>query len=415
LKTEIEVRKQAESAIRKSEAKYRELVENANSIILRVDTRGRITFFNEFAQSFFGYREEDIIGQSSVGSIIPNDGPDPPDAVSAMGAMEGLTDDHAYHEMENMRRDGRRVRVAWTNKAVRNDTGEVVEYLCIGHDITARVRMESIMVQTEKMMSVGGLAAGMAHEINNPLGAMVQNAQNILRRLSPDLPANAQVAKACGVDIDAVRCYLEERQILSFLEGIRTSGKNAAEIVDNMLHFSRNSESIKTPVHLAELLDKTVSLAAHDYDLKKKYDFRRIAIERQFERDMEMVPCVATEIEQVVLNLLRNAAQAMADHGEVGPPPRIALRLYGQDDKAIIEVEDNGPGMNDRQSKRVFEPFFTTKDVGVGTGLGLSVSYFIITNNHGGTLEVTAALERGAKFTISLPMMEDSSARETAA
>ncbi len=415
LQAEIEVRKQAEAAIRQSEAKYRELVENANSIILRVDTGGTITFFNEFAQSFFGYGEEEIVGFSSLGTIIPDDGPDPPVRGPAMAPLEAFTEDHAYHEMENMRMDGRRVRVAWTNKAVRNDAGEVIEYLCIGHDITARSRMESIMVQTEKMMSVGGLAAGMAHEINNPLGAMVQNTQNILRRLSPDLPANTQAAKACGVDLDAVRCYLEERQILSFLEGIRTSGKSAAEIVDNMLHFSRNSESRKTPVYLAELLDKTVSLAAHDYDLKKKYDFRRIAIERQFERNMEMVPCVPTEIEQVVLNLLRNAAQAMADQGENGAPPQIILRLYGRDDKAVIEVEDNGPGMGDRQRKRAFEPFYTTKDVGVGTGLGLSVSYFIITNNHGGTLEVSAAPDRGARFTISLPMVEDSAVRETAA
>ena len=95
------------------------------------------------------------------------------------------------------------------------------------------------------------------------------------------MPANHETAIACGVDLKAVRCYLEARQILSFLDGIRTSGQNAAEIVDNMLHFSRNSESRKSPVLLDELLDKTVSLAAHDYDLKKKYDFRRIRVERQ--------------------------------------------------------------------------------------------------------------------------------------
>jgi two-component system, NtrC family, sensor kinase len=271
-------------------------------------------------------------------------------------------------------------------------------------DVTARARMENVMVQTEKMMSVGGLAAGMAHEINNPVGAMVQSAQNILRRISPDLPANVATARACGIELTALRAYMEDRQIISFLQGIRASGEKAAEIVDNMLHFSRQSESRKEHVQLAELLDKTISLAAHDYDLKKKYDFRRIQIERVFEDDVKMVPCVATEIEQVVLNLLRNAAQAMAGQDTDGEPPRITLRLYSQNDMAVIEVEDNGPGMNAKDLKRIFEPFFTTKDVGAGTGLGLSVSYFIITNNHSGTLEARSEQGRGANFIIRLPM-----------
>jgi PAS domain S-box-containing protein len=537
LRAEIEVRKKAEAAIRKSEAKYRELVQNANSIILRVDTQGRITFFNEFAQSFFGYREQEIMGRSSVGTIAPENDSDGRRMRSVMAQMARSPEAHQYYEMENMRRNGQRVWVAWTNKAVRNDAGQIVEYLCIGHDVTeakaaekemarmrlylqkivdsmpsilvgvdldgritlfnreaeyltgmtskhalglsvdrvlghfgpykemihqamaekntmktgkvphpvhheqrwadimvypiqfrrvegvviriddvtARAHMETVMVQTEKMMSVGGLAAGMAHEINNPLGAMVQSAQNILRRISPDLPANIDAAKACGVELTAVCAYLKERQITTFLEGIRTSGQNAAEIVDNMLHFSRKSESRKRPVQLVDLLDTTVSLAAHDYDLKKKYDFRSIHIERNFSRDLGMVPCVATEIEQVVLNLLRNAAQAMADYEGQGRPSRIMMRLYGQDDMAVIEVEDNGPGMPDKALKRVFEPFYTTKDVGAGTGLGLSVSYFIITNNHGGTMEVSSKPGRGATFTIRLPLTQGLEVRESQA
>ncbi|MGD8846361.1 MAG: cache domain-containing protein [Desulfobacteraceae bacterium] len=536
LRAQIEVREKAEAAIRKSEAKYRELVQNANSIILRVDTRDRITFFNEFAQRFFGYPEQEIMGRSSVGTIMPHNDSDGRPMRSVMARMANAPQSHHYYEMENMRRNGERVWVAWTHKAVRDDAGQIVEYLCIGHDVTearaaekemarmrlylqkivdsmpsilvgvdlderitlfnreaeqltgmtsqdalglpvdrvlgrfgpyykkmihramaekstmktekvphpvhheqrwadimvypiqfrrvegvviriddvtARAHMERVMVQTEKMMSVGGLAAGMAHEINNPLGAMVQSAQNILRRISPDLPANIEAARACGVELTAVCAYLRERQITTFLEGIRTSGQNAAQIVDNMLHFSRKSESHKRAVELVDLLDKTVSLAAHDYDLKKRYDFRSIQIERNFSRDLGMVPCVATEIEQVVLNLLRNAAQAMADYKGQGRPPRIIMRLYRRDDMAVIEVEDNGPGMADKDLKRVFEPFYTTKDVGAGTGLGLSVSYFIITNNHGGTMEVSSKPGQGARFTIRLPMAQGRKARQS--
>ncbi|MEJ2040501.1 MAG: cache domain-containing protein, partial [Desulfosarcinaceae bacterium] len=419
LKSEIEVRKRAEIAIRKSDSKYRELVQNANSIILRVDTQGRITFFNEFAQSFFGYGEVEILGKRSVDTIMPERDSDGRLVQPMLDRIARFPEKYPHYEMENVRRSGERVWVAWTNKAIRDADGHIVEYLCIGHDITeakftqkemvrirqylqeivdampsilvgidiegrisqwnqeaqkqtqisqeaavgrlvdevmpgfgphmdmirqavsretiqitekvphparldqhfadimvyplvvdqvegvviriddvtSRVRMENMMVQTEKMMSVGGLAAGMAHEINNPLGAMVQNAQNILRRISPDLPQNRIVAEQCGITLEAVRDYLQRRQIVSFLESMRASGHKASEIVDNMLNFSRKSESRKAPVHLDSLLEKTVALAAHDYDLKKKFDFRHIRIERRYDGDLEPVACVATEIE----------------------------------------------------------------------------------------------------------------------
>jgi signal transduction histidine kinase len=273
-------------------------------------------------------------------------------------------------------------------------------------DVTQRVRMETMMVQTEKMMSVGGLAAGMAHEINNPLGGMLQSLQNVIRRISPDLPANQSVARQCGTRLETIRRYLEEREILRFLENIRISGERAARIVDNMLSFSRRSESRKQPVRLSELLDKAVELAAHDYDLKKKYDFRHIRIQRHDDARIGEVPCVATEIEQVLLNLLRNAAQAMGDaHGQL-ELPCIILRLRRENEFAVIEVADNGPGMDETRLKRIFEPFFTTKEVGFGTGLGLSVAYFIITNNHNGSMSAESSPGKGANFIIRLPLAD---------
>jgi two-component system, NtrC family, sensor kinase len=263
------------------------------------------------------------------------------------------------------------------------------------------------------MMSVGGLAAGMAHEINNPLGAMVQNAQNILRRISPHLPKNKAVADQCGVSLPAIMDYLERREIVNLLGGIRLSGLKASEIVENMLNFSRKSESRKAPVHLAELLERTVSLAAHDYDLKKKYDFRRIAIERDYDQALA-VCCVATEIEQVILNLLRNAAQATTQNEKEAACPTIALRLFRENNMAVIEVRDNGQGISEHDMKRVFEPFYTTKDVGIGTGLGLSVSYFIVTNNHNGTMEVQSEPGKGSCFIVRLPLQDGSRSRPTA-
>ncbi len=533
LKNEIEERRKAEAAIRKSEAKYRELVQNANSIILRIDMHGRITFFNEFAQAFFGYSEDDILGRTSMGTIIPVNDSEGRPMQAMLDQIAQFPEQHGYYEMENIRRNRERVWVAWTNKAVRDGAGNIVEYLCIGHDITeakqsqqamahmrgylqkivdampsilvgvdasghitqwnqeaqkttgvpesaaraqmvenvmpglrphmemvhraiarestmkaekvphpcdpehrfadivvypivvdrlegvvirvddvtARVRMESMMVQTEKMMSVGGLAAGMAHEINNPLGTMMQNAQNIVRRMSPDLPRNRIVADQCGIPLERVIAYLTQRQVFMLLEGIRLSGQKASEIVENMLNFSRTSESRKAPVALSELLEKTVSLAAHDYDLKKKYDFRRIRIERHFDDHLEPVLCVGTEIEQVILNLLRNAAQAMSEKEKNDQTPTIIMRLYREHHMAVIELQDNGPGLPDQELKRVFEPFYTTKDVGIGTGLGLSVSYFIVTNNHNGSMEVRSEPGQGATFIVRLPLEKGAASR----
>ncbi len=272
-------------------------------------------------------------------------------------------------------------------------------------DVTARVRIESMMVQTEKMLSVGGLAAGMAHEINNPLGTILQGSQNILRRVAPDMPQNRAVANAIGIDLDRLRRYLEQRQILQFLEGIREAGARAAKIVADMLSFSRRSESHFALVDLDEMLETVLRLAASDYDLKKKYDFKRIAIKRDYDPTQRLVYCDKTEIEQVILNLLKNAAQAMAEEGTLSPT--ITLRTLHEPEYALIEVIDNGPGMDEKTLKRIFEPFFTTKDVGAGTGLGLSVSYFIITEQHNGRLSAMSKPGQGARFSIRLPLTRE--------
>jgi len=273
-------------------------------------------------------------------------------------------------------------------------------------DFTDRVRMEEMMIQTEKMMSVGGLAAGMAHEINNPLGIILQSAQNVKRRISPDLAQNEQAAARAGTTLEAIGEYFEERGLNEFLKDISDAGKRAAAIVTNMLNFSRKTESSMQPTDLADLIRRSIELAASDYDLKKRYDFRHIKIDLELDESLEKVRCIETKIEQVLLNLLKNAAQAMGEYGTVNPS--IACRTRSEGNWAILEVEDNGPGMPDSIRRRVFEPFFTTKDVGLGTGLGLSVSYFIITDNHRGQLEVESWEGKGTRFTIRLPLVSES-------
>ncbi|MFT5721265.1 MAG: PAS domain S-box-containing protein [Motiliproteus sp.] len=268
-------------------------------------------------------------------------------------------------------------------------------------DVTERVSMEELLVQSEKILSVGGLAAGMAHEINNPLAGILQNTQVLKNRLDPGLAANQRVAQRWDLNLDAVRHYLEERAILQMLDAIQESGQRAARIVENMLSFARTGDSALLPEDLEGLLERTIELAFNDYGLKKSDDFLNIELVRKFE-PLVPVRCEPSKLQQVFFNLLKNSAQAMRD--AQSPHPQITLSLKSLQGCARIEVADTGPGIPPEVLKRVFEPFFTTKEVGVGTGLGLSVSYFIITENHDGKLWVESDVGQGATFIIELPL-----------
>jgi PAS domain S-box-containing protein len=272
-------------------------------------------------------------------------------------------------------------------------------------DVTVKSKLEEMMVQTEKMMSVGGLAAGMAHEINNPLGAILSGVQGTERRLSPSLKKNREVAEELGVDLKKFHEYLEVRGILGYLRGIRDAGQRAAKIVRNMLEFSRKSESVRARHEVSAIMEKSLDLAANDYDLKKKHDFKTIDIVRDYEQNLPGIYITETEVEQVLLNIMKNAAQALSEKEFPNDEtPCIWLRTRREGDFVRIEIEDNGPGMDEKTRKRVFEPFYTTKPVGVGTGLGLSVSYFIITRNHDGQFRVESEKGRGTRFIIRLPV-----------
>ena len=157
---------------------------------------------------------------------------------------------------------------------------------------------------------------------------------------------------------------------------------------------------------LNEVMDQSIELAGSDYDLKKRYDFRSIDIVREYDPTLPPVTGIVVELEQVFLNLLKNAAHSMMAN-PVDRPPQIVVRLYQQGEYAVAELEDNGPGMPEEVRRRVFEPFFTTKEPGVGTGLGLSVSYMIVTQNHKGLLEAFSSPDKGTCFCVKLPLSKE--------
>jgi len=172
-------------------------------------------------------------------------------------------------------------------------------------DVTDQVRMEEMMIQSEKMLSVGGLAAGMAHEINNPLAGILQNAAVLQHRLSGDLPTNHKAAEAAGTTMAAIQHYMNLRRLPDMLENIRSSGERAAAIVKNMLSFARKSDRLISSHDIGVLLDETIALARTDYDMKKHYDFKKIEIVRDYDDALGPIPCEASKIQQVFLRLHR--------------------------------------------------------------------------------------------------------------
>jgi len=273
-------------------------------------------------------------------------------------------------------------------------------------DITESKKTHDILMQNEKMMSIGEMAAGMAHEINNPLAGMLQTANVMNNRLSSklNLPRSISAADKAGTDIGAIKTFMTERHIDQMLKNIIDSGERISNIVSNMLSFIRTSENIKSYYSLQEIVDNTLDLASVDYNLSQDIDFKNIGIIRQYTSDLPSVYCERSKIQQVLLNIFRNGADVMHYNNTKDPQFIIRMKLDRGESMFLIEIEDNGPGMDDHTIKRIFEPFFTTKPEGQGTGLGLSISYFIITDDHKGELFVESRENHGAIFSIKLPL-----------
>jgi|GEM_PF-1103661 len=283
-------------------------------------------------------------------------------------------------------------------------------------DVTERVKLEERILQSEKMSSLGQLAAGIANEINNPLAGILQNMQVVSNRLNVSLPKNQQVAAHCGIDLEKLSCYLTEREITSRLEAVMESGVRAAQLVEGMLGFSHQGSSItKVPTRLDELIDKSLQLAASHYSLKRKFDFRSIKIVREYQ-PLPAIPCDSGQIQQVLLSLLMNGAFAMEQKSlqldaaeRMSYQPQFTVRISEANGSARLDVEDNGTGIASDILGQIFEPFFSTKQAGEGVGLGLSLAYYIVTEGHKGQMRASSTFGLGTCFTIILPFAENRS------
>ncbi len=278
--------------------------------------------------------------------------------------------------------------------------------VAVARDITDLKLNQEMLIQNEKMLSVGGLAAGMAHEINNPLAGMLQTANVMANRLyrNKKLDVNFAAAEKAGTTLNAIHSFMEAREIPRMLNSISESGLRIAEIVNNILSFSRKSNDLRSSYNLNKLMDKSLELASTEYNLKTKFDFKNIRLIREYDPKLPLVICDGGKIQQVFLNILRNGAEAMQEEGTNEPEFRFRSWSDTAEKKVCIEIWNNGPYLDEETRKRVFEPFFTTKPVGIGTGLGMSVSYFIISENHNGDMIVDSSPGEGVKFYIKLPI-----------
>ena len=261
-------------------------------------------------------------------------------------------------------------------------------------------RLQAQIVHSEKMASLGQLAAGVAHELNNPAGFIYGNMELLrqcvagierLQKYYDSAPLHAEVAGGAA----AIKKEIGYDHLLADLHSIVADCHGGAErirdVVQNLRLFSRLDEAEFKKVDLHEGLDSTIRL------LSQYYGAGRVALERDYDAALPPVDCYAGQLNQVWMNLLVNAAQAVGDAGVV----RVTTRR--ENETAIVTIKDTGRGIAPEHLKKIFDPFFTTKPVGEGTGLGLSITYGIV-ERHGGTIKVESRAGHGTTFTVAIPI-----------
>jgi PAS domain S-box-containing protein len=400
LKEELDTRKKTEKELLESKHLLSVHLKNTPVGAISWDTEFRVREWNPSAESIFGYSRDEAMGKHVADLILPEDVREQVNLVF-QNILAGRGGERNMNE--NITKSGKRILCDWYNTLVKTIDGKIIGVASLVNDITERKKTQEMMIQSEKMMSVGGLAAGMAHEINNPLSGIMQNAQIIHNRLTRDIPANHDTAEELGTSMAVIHGFMEKRGILRQLENIHQAGRQVAEIIENMLSFSKKSDLKRKEINLEDLIDTTLDLVKNDVSFKKKDGFQPIEIIKEYHPDLPGIYGEKSKIQQVLFNLVKNASQSMNSKTYTNETPKLTIRLKKGLTQVHIEVEDNGTGMDQETCKHIFEPFFTTKGPEKGTGLGLSISYFIIVDHHGGQMEVDSTPGKGSLFTVKLP------------
>jgi len=368
-------RRRAEEAVRASETKFRAAFYNAGVGIHLVDRDGHVIEHNQVLSAALGYSPEELSGMHLRQFL------DPAYVEGAEAVLREMTlgQRNAFSGERRFRgKDGRTRHGVVRATAVRDAQGAFQYAIAVVEDVTEKRALEAQLLLADRMSALGTLAAGVAHEINNPLAFILANLTYALEELARTSAAPGEVVRA--------------------LEEAREGSVRVREIVRDLKTFSRPEERLDDEVDLPAVLRSAMSLAQNE-----------LRHRAQLEADLRPVPPVAASahrLGQVFLNLLINAAQAIPEGQADRHRIRVACRPEGS--RVLVEVSDTGAGIAEEHLLRIFEPFFTTKPVGIGTGLGLSVCHGIVTAIGG---DITVESRPGATtFRVVLPAIAASPA-----
>jgi len=343
------------------------LLENANDVIYTLDTEQRFTYVNGKIEAW-GYRKDDLLGRPYLILLSKRHRGKRLKSTLDIGAKQ-------VYEVEVVTRTGEPRAVMVSVSPLHSAEGAILGVLGIARDMTETKKLEQQIRNSEKLASVGRLAAGVAHEINNPLGGILNCLYNLRKgALSPSR---------------------QEEYRVSMEDGVRRVQK----IVRQLLDFSQQHEPELALTDINHVVDRVLVLTTHLFAPK------RIVLETVFSQGLPNVMVDRHMIEQVLMNLVLNAVQAMADGG------RLTIRTSVVEGVCLIEVCDTGSGIPPAILPRIFDPFFTTNREGEGTGLGLSVSLGIV-ERHGGKILVDSEVGKGTTFTLCLPVSRERSFME---
>jgi len=402
LSHEIEIRKQAERSLQESydEIELRieqrtaeldsarldykrtaadliQLMNTANALIFSVDTDGRINDWNKTAARIMGYSKAEVMGQLLVNEIISDNNSKALLKSSFDKTLAG--EETSNYELPLYTRTGDRVDVL-LNCACRHDAlGNIAGVISVGQDITERKQAQTQLIQSSKLASLGEMATGVAHELNQPLNIIRMASGNICRKINKGL-------------ID--KKYLHKK-----LERIKEQTGRAAAIIDHMRMLGRQAGNTLVKLDTGEVVHSVLGLIGEQLRLEN------IDIKLELPEVCPSVLGEQIQLEQVLLNLLGNARDAIQSN--LASAEKCILIEVSADDagQVRISLEDTGGGIDENIISRIFEPFYTTKEVGKGTGLGLSISYGIIRDVGGSLSAVNTGA--GVRFEISLPAVGD--------
>jgi two-component system NtrC family sensor kinase len=355
-------------ALRRSEERFRFLIEKAHDIITILDTDGLMLYVSPSVERILGYLQADLVGKNIVYFVHPDDMSRVVEAFTRMGETIGSG---APVEYRFLHKDGSwRFLDSVANNLLQDPV--VAGVVVNSRDVTGRKQLQEQLIQSEKMAALGQLVAGVAHELNNPLTSVIGYAQLLL---SDPL----------------VRPEQKDRLDLIYQEAERTR-----RIVNNLLSFARQHKPSRTAADLNDLIGRTLELRAYDMRVNN------IVVRREL-REVPRVLADEHQIQQVLLNIIMNAEQAIRSTKKSGCLT-VETDSASKDGKeqVTVKIEDDGPGIMPDHLTRIFDPFFSTKPVGQGTGLGLSISYGIV-KEHTGTIWAESKPGGGASFYIQLP------------